>query len=912
MLDRVWGAACKDLPIARAERSRRDSTERIGPTRQDPGAAICLLTMKPHLAARSVLLFLLLGLPLFAQQPAPRALDAPRSSAQEPPAGLSPDDWSSIRAAWEDGRHAARATDEGFVTRTPGQAWTTEFDRDGATTTPDSGGWTWGLELAGFGFQGAPGEVEQAASVSAEGARVSLEWGDGLTEWWINDTRGLEHGFTVHERPDGGESGGPLRFALDVRGGLRPEIVEGRRSARFVDEGGSSALSYSGLVAFDALGQDLDAWMEVADGRLVLCVKECGAAYPITVDPVVQAAYLKASNTDGSDRFGSAVAISGDTVVVGAPLEASNATGVNGGAAAEADNSAQSAGAAYVFTRIGATWSQQAYLKASNTDASDRFGESVAVSGDTVVVGARGERSSATGVNGDQSDNSAQFAGAAYVFTRSGAAWSQQAYLKASNTDQLDQFGGSVAVSGDTVVIGARSESSNATGVNGGAAAEADNSAGSAGAAYVFTRSGATWSQQAYLKASNTDAVDQFGWSVAVSGDTVVVGARSESSNATGVNGGAAAEADNSAGSAGAAYVFTRSGATWSQQAYLKASNTDAVDQFGWSVAVSGDTVVVGAPFEKSNATGVNGGAAAEADNSAQFAGAAFVFTRSSTAWSQQAYVKASNTDADDYFGWSVAVSGDTVVVGADLEDSSATGVNGGAAAEADNSAPVAGAAYVFTRSGAAWSQRAYLKASNTDQLDQFGRSVAVSGDTVVIGARSESSNATGVNGGEAAEADNSATDAGAAYLFDLVAPVTIGSSFCPSNPNSTGVAGEISATGSATAAYNDLTLTASNLPAGQVGIFVTSATTVAGSTVGEGLLCLGGQVSRYNAAGQVLQVDAAGEFSLAVDLTQTPLPSTLTAVMAGDTRSWQAWYRDVGGSGATSNFTSGVTVIWN
>ena len=229
---------------------------------------------------------------------------------------------------------------------------------------------------------------------------------------------------------------------------------------------------------------------------------------------------------------------------------------------------------------------QQAYLKASNTDANDRFGHAVAVSGDTVVVAADYESSNATGVNGDQSDNSAFVAGAAYVFVRNGTTWSQQAYLKASNTELGDQFGHAVAVSGDTVVIGANFESSNATGVNGN---QSDNSASEAGAAYVFVRNGTTWSQQAYLKASNTDAGDSFGISVAVSGDTVVVGADLESSNATGVNGN---QSDNSADSAGAAYVFVRNGTTWSQQAYLKASNTDAGDAFGISVSISGGTVV--------------------------------------------------------------------------------------------------------------------------------------------------------------------------------------------------------------------------------------------------------------------------------------------------------------------------------
>ncbi len=454
--------------------------------------------------------------------------------------------------------------------------------------------------------------------------------------------------------------------------------------------------------------------------------------------------YLKASNTGANDLFGYSVAISGDTVVVGAPYEASSATGVDGD---QANNSATQSGAVYVFVRSGTTWSQQAYLKASNTGAEDGFGYSVAISGDTVVVGAPYEDSNAAGVNGNQNDNSASFAGAAYVFVRSGTTWSQQAYLKASNTEAEDGFGTSVDISGDTVVVGARNEASSAASVDGN---QNDNSASFAGAAYVFTRSGDTWSQQAYLKASNAEANDGFGNSVAISGDSVVVGAYGEAS--VGSN-----QADNSASYAGAAYVFVRSGATWSQQAYLKASNTEAFDSFGTTVAISGDTVVAGAYGEDSSTAGVDGN---QADNSASYAGAAYVFVRSGTAWSQQAYLKASNTGANDMFGNSVAISGDTLVVGAIKEASSATGVDGN---QADNSATDAGAAYVFVRSSDTWSQQDYLKASNTGAGDLFGISAAISGDNVVVGAYGEASSAAGVGGDQA---DNSASYAGAAYVY--------------------------------------------------------------------------------------------------------------------------------------------------
>jgi drug/metabolite transporter superfamily protein YnfA len=180
---------------------------------------------------------------------------------------------------------------------------------------------------------------------------------------------------------------------------------------------------------------------------------------------------------------------------------------------------------------LSASLVQQAYVKASNAEALDSFGNSVALSGDTLVVGVREEDSNATGINGNEADNSAAGSGAVYVFTRTGGVWTQQAYLKASNAEAGDSFGASVALSGDTLVVSATNEDSNATGVGGN---QADNSASNSGAVYVFTRTGGIWAQQAYLKASNTEAGDAFGARVALSGDTLVVSAFNEDSNARG------------------------------------------------------------------------------------------------------------------------------------------------------------------------------------------------------------------------------------------------------------------------------------------------------------------------------------------------------------------------------------------
>lgn len=401
----------------------------------------------------------------------------------------------------------------------------------------------------------------------------------------------------------------------------------------------------------------------------------------------------------------------------------------------------------------GAGILQRAYEKASNTDAMDNFASSVSLSGNTLAVGARYEDSSATGINGNQMDNSALNSGAVYVFAKNGTNWVQQAYLKASNTDAGDVFGGSVSLSGDTLAVGAHGEASNSAGIDGN---QADNSAPESGAVYVFVRTGTTWTQQAYLKASNIDTTDRFGLRVSLAGDTLAVGAPAEDSDANTINGN---QSDNSALDAGAVYVFDRSGTTWAQQAYLKASNADAGDNFGSSLSVFGDTIAVGAAAEDSNSTGSNGD---EADNSYDAAGAAYVFVRSGTTWTQQAYLKASNSDPGDFFGSTLSLSGDTLAVGARFEDSNATGING---TQSDNSARDSGAVYVFVRSDTVWNQQAYLKASNTGAYDDFSsaNAVALSGDTLAVGADVEDSNATGINGNPA---ENGYTDSGAAYLF--------------------------------------------------------------------------------------------------------------------------------------------------
>jgi len=457
--------------------------------------------------------------------------------------------------------------------------------------------------------------------------------------------------------------------------------------------GKTIALSADGnYLAVGAPGEDSNSTM-INMGETNETALSAGAVYIFAWNGTTwsQQAYIKASNTEAGDGFGTSVALSSDgsTLVVGAPLEDSNSTMIEMG---ETDNTAFSSGAVYVYTRATTTWTKQAYIKASNTQAGDSFGTSVALSsdGNTLAVGAPDEDSNAVTVGGDETNNTATDAGAVYVYTRATTTWTKQAYLKATNAGSSDSFGTSLAMSsdGNTLAIGAPDESSVATGINGNIF---DNSAFGAGAVYVFTRATTTWSQQAYVKASNTETSDQFGTAVALTGDgnSLAVGAPGEDSSSTGIDG---AQTGTTASASGAVYLMFRTGGTtWGQEAFVKASNTGASDDFGRAVALSpnGLHLAVGAPQEDSIGVGIG---ADQASNTGSASGAVYLFYKSG-AWQQGAYIKATNSEGNDHFGSALGLANDTkpLVVASPDEDSIATGVGGN---QADNSLSSAGAVY--------------------------------------------------------------------------------------------------------------------------------------------------------------------------------------------------------------------------
>jgi tartrate dehydratase beta subunit/fumarate hydratase class I family protein len=367
-------------------------------------------------------------------------------------------------------------------------------------------------------------------------------------------------------------------------------------------------------------------------------IPQAGAVYVFTRTGTtwIQQAYIKASNTgekgagkqpSKGDQFGFAISLSadGNTLAAGAISEDSNAKGINGD---QNDNSAVSSGAVYVYTRSGTAWSQQAYVKASNTDANNLFGYSVGLSadGNTMAVSAYDEGGGSREINGPQ-DKGRRGSGAIYVFTRTGTNWAQSAYLKASNAEPEDSLGYEIAISqdGNTIAGGAADEDCFTPGINPTGCDNDYKTDTSTGAVYIFVRDGGKWTQQAFIKSSHPNKEDWFGSRLNISGDgnTLAVGAQLENGASKGINGN---QADLSAEDSGAIYLFTRSGTTWTQKAYVKASNAEAYDEFGSAMALSrdGQLMAVGARSEASASKGINGDMN---DNSAMGAGALYIFS---------------------------------------------------------------------------------------------------------------------------------------------------------------------------------------------------------------------------------------------------------------------------------------------
>jgi len=645
------------------------------------------------------------------------------------------------------GRDQAAYRFDGLAAHNPAQGFSARFGRSGvAVATPSgsgSGSARFTISLRAFGRGSAPAALAPVSPV-ASADRVSYTHGS-LRESWTNGPLGLEQSFEIARRPAGS---GALTLSLAVPASAR------------LDHGALSlpgGLRYAGVHATDARGRALPAWLALRDGRVLVRVDDRGAHYPLRVDPYVQqSAELTAADAAEEDALGYSVAVSGDIAVVGAPHQRFPQP--------YEPSTDSDPGAVYVFELGGGGWTQTAKLTAPDARA-DGLGWSVAISetGETIVAGAPGPASVSNPCDSTEPPNLDP--GQAYVYARPGGGWKDistaTATLTSSDGCIGDGFGWSVGISGSTIVVGAPW----------GPTVADENTPGHSpipgqGEAYEYTMPVGGWktkTQTAELTANNPSGEDvHLGWSVAVSGETIVAGDPEQ-----GVE---------SQGDAGAAYVFVKPKASeWTnahQTAELTANDrSPGNDRLATSVAISGNTIVAGAP---NHSTG-SGGAEFEA-------GAAYVFVKpKASEWTsapQTAELAAS--DSSGLFGYSVAVSGSTIVAGAPSHQACA---NTGQ-----------GAAYAFNEPAGGWTntrEPAEFTSSDGSTVDALGSSVAVSGTTILAGAPRHLASTSDPN-----------REAGAAYVFTNgasatlncegssgeTAPITTGSSTTTTGTGTTGV----------------------------------------------------------------------------------------------------------------------------
>ncbi|MDC0707260.1 choice-of-anchor D domain-containing protein [Stigmatella sp. ncwal1] len=407
-------------------------------------------------------------------------------------------------------------------------------------------------------------------------------------------------------------------------------------------------------------------------GTLVAVTALAGETVPLGSLELVQQQRLLANDTTAYDLFGFSVSSHGDTLVVGAPYSH------------DADRG-NASGAAYVFVRTGKTWSLQQKLLPADGAPGDLFGYSVALHGDTAVVGS------------PLDDDAGTDSGSGYVFVRRGTSWVQQQKLRPTASAPGDVFGHAVAIHGDTAVLGAPHDS---------------GLGNRAGAAYVFARSGVNWTQEQKLTATDAAEDDRFGLSISLSETTVLIGAPYD-------------DGSGNSSDTGSAYVFTNTGTGWRLQQKLSPQDALADSIAGFSVALSNNTAVLGAPFRSDKAVGP---------------GSALVFVRDGTTWTQQQKITAEAHTAGNLFGYAVALSGEQAVATAPGDDASA-----------HNS----GSVYRFSRSGSAWTQQQKVTVSASADNDRMGHAVALGTELLVVGAPGE---------------DASGTDSGVVHIFVPVA----------------------------------------------------------------------------------------------------------------------------------------------
>jgi FG-GAP repeat len=642
------------------------------------------------------------------------------------PECLTKTGWEKISASIERDRYRVHKDDHTGVYQAPNHTHglNAAFTREGFEVSPQKGdkGWNWGLSLSRYGYGSDLRAVPAANKMITKDNRIEYHRGD-MVEWYINDHRGLEQGFTLKTRPSGWTDSELLQLQMTTTTNLIPVVKKEGKGIIFRDARGKEVLRYSGLYAYDAVGKDLGARMSVDNKMIRLIVADHEAVYPITIDPFIETKKLLAGDGASDDEFGYSVSISGDTVIVGArgdgggsgsayifsrdqggadnwgeviKLTASDGAvgddfGVGVSISADTaivgasfdDDNGNASGSAYIFSRDegGADmWGEVQKLTAGDGATADIFGISVSIDGDTAIVGAR--------LDDDNGDDS----GSAYIFSRDEGgtnSWGQVQKLLAGDGASDDEFGRSVSISGDTAIVGAYYD---------------DDNDSNSGSAYIFSRDygGAdNWGEFKKLITGDGAVGDWFGYSVSISGDTAIVGAYGD---------------DNNGSQSGSAYIFSRDHGgidNWGEVLELTPSDGAAYDGFGHSVSISGDTAIVGADGD---------------DDNGSYSGSAYIFSRDQGGadnWGEIKKLTAGDGVTDDFFGYSVSISGDTAIVGAYGDDD-----NGDYSGSAyifscvfDELAVDFGSSGLYHYDDGAW---AFLTGSNSDDLVAVGRDLYV------------------------------------------------------------------------------------------------------------------------------------------------------------------------------------------
>ncbi|MEK8019253.1 MAG: thrombospondin type 3 repeat-containing protein [Candidatus Parabeggiatoa sp.] len=616
------------------------------------------------------------------------------------PAGLAPALARTLQDELPASYHLAKTESGAFQTANSAHGMQYAFGADGLQVKSTTGAWNWGLELTGWGYVDAMQPVQVGQPV-AQKTRLAYQHGPALTEWYLNTTWGLEQGFTLHTPPvtDNPNQNTQIAVELALSGTLQPQLADQTSLLLNDPINGQTLARYTGLMAYDAEGQTLPAQMRLSGCEPALASRHCNLQLVVDASDAVYPLTIDPwlQQAKLTASDGGKSDYFGDTVAI------SGDTVVVG--AYYDDDKGTNSGSVYVFVKPDGGWATtsafNAKLTASDGAASDYFGKSVAISGDTVVIGAYAD------------DDNGTNSGSVYVFVKPESGWATtSAYdAKLSACNGCDGVGGnrlgySVAISGDTVVIGAPYN---------------DDNESNSGSVYLFIKPRNGWATtstyHAKLIASDGATNDYFGDTVAISDDTVVVGAYGD---------------DDKGIKSGAVYVFVKPADGWIitetyyENAKLTASDGAAGDSFGKSIAISGDTVAVGAYKD---------------DDKGSNSGSAYVFVKPNSGWATTSIFNAKLTAETGYFGYSIAISGETVAVGA-YNDS-------------PRGASSSGSVYMFVKPSSGWATTSTyndkLTANDGKANDDFGYSVAINGDTVVMGAPMD---------------DNNEANSGSVYIF--------------------------------------------------------------------------------------------------------------------------------------------------